>query len=278
MSSVADRYQVTIVKYGTRSTSRADVYLNYQLYNEADSAMDMDYFFWVIHGGGRTVLVDTGFSPAGGRARNRSLLADVPELLQRFGATPESSPPVILTHAHYDHAGNLGLFLKSEVFMARREFDFWASAHARRKMFHHSVDDDELALLAQVRAEGRLRLFEDTVEVVPGVEVRRVGGHTPGQCVVTVPTTEGKVLLASDAVHYYEEYERDMLFMSVANLVEMYEGFDHIRRLVESGEVDHLVAGHDPTTLGRFKPVGGEFGHLAATIGQLAPGTSGKLR
>lgn len=278
MCPAHSQYEVTIVKYGTRVTSRSDVYLNYQLYNEADGAMEMDYFFWVIHGGGRTVLVDTGFSPEGGRARKRDLLADVAELLQRFGASPDTAPPVILTHAHYDHVGNLGLFSASEVFMARREFEFWASGHARRKMFHHSVDDEGLALLAAVQAEGRLRLFGDSIEVVPGVEVLRVGGHTPGQCVVKVPTSEGTVLLASDAIHYYEEYERDMLFMSVANLVEMYEGFDYVRRLVDSGQVDHLVAGHDPSTLARFKPVEGRFGHLAATIGQSGPDRLGGRR
>jgi hypothetical protein len=58
-----------------------------------------------------------------------------------------------------------------------------------------------------------------------------------------------------------------MLFMSVANLVDMYEGFDRIRRLVESGDVSHLVSGHDPDTLNRFSPATGPHGHLAATIG-----------
>lgn len=262
-------YQVTIVKYGTRSTTRAEVYLNYQLYKQENAAMEMDYFFWVVRGEGRTVVVDTGFSPQGGMSRNRTLLADVPGLFKHFGVDAGSSPPVVLTHAHYDHAGNLGLFGTSEVFMARSELEFWTGKHARRTMFHHSVDEEGLALLGQLNDEGRLRLFDNHCEVVPGVEVVRVGGHTPGQCVVKVPTTEGTVLLASDAVHYYEEYERDMLFMSVSNLVDMYEGFDSIRSMVQSGEVDHVVAGHDPATLARFKPVDGPFAHLAATIGEL---------
>jgi hypothetical protein len=76
-------------------------------------------------------------------------------------------------------------------------------------------------------------------------------------------------MLASDAVHYYEEYERDMLFTSVSDLVQMYECFDYIREQVSSGEVQHLVAGHDPATLSRFRPALGTYSHLAATIGHL---------
>jgi hypothetical protein len=37
--------------------------------------------------------------------------------------------------------------------------------------------------------------------------------------------------------------------------------------MLESGEIEHLVSGHDPGTLGRFTPVTGELEGLAATIG-----------
>ena len=262
-----ESYQVTIVKYGTRQTTRGEVYLNYPLYREADGPIAMDYFFWVLRSPRRTVLVDTGFSPRGGAARHRTRLADVGELFSAFGVDPAKAPPVILTHAHYDHAGNLPLLPASEVIMAEQELAFWSGPHARRVLFHHSVDDDSVAHLHQVQREGRLRLFRGAITPAPGIEVLEVGGHTPGQCVVRVQTDEGSVLLASDAVHYYEEYERDMLFSSVANLVQMYEGFDRIRAMIDAGEVEHLVSGHDPDTLSRFAPVSGAYGALAATIG-----------
>jgi glyoxylase-like metal-dependent hydrolase (beta-lactamase superfamily II) len=268
VTSVSDQYRVTIVKYGTRDTTRADVYLNYSLYNEPNAPIRMDYFFWLIQNEERTIVVDTGFSRRGGEIRQRTTLYPVAQLMSDFGVDPDTSPDVVVTHAHYDHIGNLYLFPTSRIVIAETELDFWSGPHAHRIMFHHSVEDEELEILRQAHKEERVTTFRDRLELAPGVRVIEVGGHTPGQSMVTVNTAEGVVLLASDAIHYYEEYDRDMLFMSVSSLVDMYGAFDRVRALEESGEVDILVAGHDPDTLARFTAVEGPYRDVAAVIGE----------
>ncbi|SDZ52422.1 N-acyl homoserine lactonase family protein [Herbiconiux ginsengi] len=264
------QYEVSIARYGTRVGRRSEVYLNHALYHEPDDDIRMDYFVWLVRGEGVEIVVDTGYSVAGGESRGRTLLMDPPELFASLGVHPENAPLVLITHAHYDHIGNLAHFRESPVVIARRELEFWSSRHAQRVQFHHSVEDVELAELFAAVDAGRVTAFDERIEIAPGIEMIEIGGHTPGQSVVRVPTAAGVVLLASDAIHYYEEFEKDMPFSSVAELVAMYAGFDRIRGMLETGEVEHLVAGHDPATLDRFRAIGRSDSELVVTIGEPA--------
>ncbi|WP_044439539.1 N-acyl homoserine lactonase family protein [Agreia bicolorata] len=264
-------YEVLIVKHGTRQTVKSDVFLNFPLYGEPDESIQMDYFFWVIRNAERTVVVDTGYSAHGGEVRARTVLISPPTAFELLGITPDSAPAVIITHAHYDHTGNVDYFDASEIVLARAEYEFWTGRHASRTQFHHSIEEYDLVQLDRAKAEGRLTLFDSHHTLAPGIEIIQVGGHTPGQSVVRVATSEGTVLLASDSVHFYEEYERDMPFTYVADLVKMYEAFDLIRDMNRSGEADHVVSGHDAETLSRFRAWGadGPFAGLAASIGRI---------
>jgi glyoxylase-like metal-dependent hydrolase (beta-lactamase superfamily II) len=264
-----EEYEVLIVRYGTRSTTRGDVFLNYGVYGTPDGPIEMDYFCWVIRNRARTVVVDTGFSRPGGDARGRTTLIDPREAVAELGACPEDEPTVIVTHAHYDHIGNLGHFNRSPVVIARAEVDFWSGPYGHKPQFHHSVEDSELDTLARVIADGRAILFEDQIEVADGISVVRIGGHTPGQSVVVTRTSDGPVLLASDALHYYEEYDKEMPFVSVASLIDMYAGFATIKAMVAQGQVAQVVCGHDPSTLDRFTRIDGPQGAGVAIIGKL---------
>lgn len=268
MSPAADEYEVVIAQYGTRQGHRAEVYLNYSIYGQPDGPIGMDYFVWVIRNAERTILVDVGFSEAGGKNRSRTFLKPVEDVYAALGIDMSAEQTIIVTHAHYDHIGNLDKFPSSRILMAQAEYDFWDSPMGRRAQFAWSTEDEEIDALRAAYRAGRVTTFSDSMQVAPGIELIEVGGHTPGVSVVKVQTADGVVLLASDTIHYYEEYEADLPFAYVADLPRMYAGFDRIRALVEAGEIQHLVPGHDPDTLNRFDRIeDGPLAGLASTIG-----------
>jgi glyoxylase-like metal-dependent hydrolase (beta-lactamase superfamily II) len=251
MPAAAATYEVFAIRYGTRAGAKSEIYLNYDIYGEPDAPLQMDYFLWVARNGERTVVIDTGFGPEGGARRRRTTLVTPVAALAGIGVDAATTPQVIVTHAHYDHIGNLARFPAAEVIMARREYEFWTGPLSRRAQFAWSAEDAEIAYLRDVREEGRMTLVEAPYTVMPGIEVIPVGGHTPGQVIVLVATAAGQAVLASDAVHYYEEYERDRPFAFVADLPAMYRTFDLLREITaDPGRV--LIPGHDPEVMHRF--------------------------
>ena len=264
--TASSTYEVHAVRYGTRSTDRSDVYLNYDVYQQPNDVIGMDYYFWVVRNAERTLLIDVGYDPAVGRHRGRTLLIDPVDALRGLGIETDSVNQLVVTHAHYDHIGNLRRFPRAEVMISQAEFDFWTGAFGSRAQFAASTEAAEVAHLLEVRAEDRTTFFSGGMTVAPGVEVIEVGGHTVGQSIVTVNTAGGQVILASDAIHYYEEYERDWPFTFVADLRSMYAGFDLIRDMMsDSGRI--LVPGHDPDVFGRCASLGSALGGLAVRVG-----------
>jgi hypothetical protein len=57
-------------------------------------------------------------------------------------------------------------------------------------------------------------------------------------------------VLASDASHFYANFEEMRAYATVYNVGDMLEGFTSLKRLATS--IRHVVPGHDPLVLRRY--------------------------
>lgn len=258
--SALDQYEVLAVRYGVLHTTKQHIYHSFEVYHEQDEPVQIDYYFWVVRNSARTIVVDTGFRPHVALRRGRELLTPVPEALRAAGVNPTEVSHVVLTHFHYDHIGNLDLFPYSQVIAGGTEFAFWTSDIAEQLIFSTAVEADEVDLVRKAQAEQRLTLVPDEDPGIPGVTFREVTGHTPGQIVVEVQTAGRPVLLAADASHMYEEFEKERPFHIASSLPDMYTGLKWLKMRSNDAEV---VPGHDPEVMRRFPTENGIIARIA---------------
>lgn len=259
-------YEVHAIRFGTWSSTRAEQFYRYGVYGEPDAPLDLDYFFWVIRSGTDTILVDTGYHPDAIRSRPGRICEIAPtQALERFGVEAEEVSRIIVSHFHFDHIGNLAAFPNARLSIQRRELDFWAGPHGARLAPAASVERNEIDYIAEANRAGRVDWLDGDGQVAPAVHARLVGGHCPGQQVVVVDA-ERPVVIASDALHFYEEMERYMPFEVFTDLPGMYATYDLLRELRDREDAV-IVAGHDPLVMERFPASSENTSGMAVRVG-----------
>jgi glyoxylase-like metal-dependent hydrolase (beta-lactamase superfamily II) len=243
VKSMGNAYEIYAIRYATMSPRTP--HLNYLLPDPHETtAQDLDYFVWLIRGHGREILVDTGFNAAEAQLRGRKLTLNPVDALMAFGVKADAIKDIVVTHLHYDHAGNLDLFPNARFHLQDREMSYATGRCMCHGLLRHPFSVEHVTLMVRHVFSERVDFHNGDGEVAPGVTLHRVGGHSDGLQVVRVETERGPVVLASDASHYYGNMHRRSPFPIIYNLGDMFEGWDIAHRL--AGHPDRVIPGHDP--------------------------------
>ncbi|GAA2215257.1 N-acyl homoserine lactonase family protein [Nonomuraea monospora] len=252
-------YELYAIRYAHRDASVRGEHF----YGHDPCALDpypIDYYVWAAVGEHGVVLVDAGFTAeTAARRGNRHYLRSPVDTLAALGVEAAGVGHVVLTHLHYDHTGHLRDFPDARIVLQRAELAFWTGPHAHRGDHPHLAEPGDIAYLVRENFTGRVRQLDGDHELLPGLSVHHVGGHTPGMQVVRVRTARGYAVVASDASHFYANIEADRPYGIVNDLPAMYDAFDRVRELAGSPEL--VVAGHDPLVLERYPAVPGLEGY-----------------
>ncbi|MCC7371657.1 MAG: MBL fold metallo-hydrolase [Chloroflexi bacterium] len=163
----------------------------------------------LIRAGERRILLDTGGGAdlAAERGQNCGQLLSA---LAALGTDPADIDTVVISHAHWDHAGGASIrdggrrvptFPNASYWLWQGEWDYWMNpALPERPAFL----DDALPPLVE---HGRLTLTDGEVEVAPGVRIVTAPGHTPGHLIVTLTSGSEMGVYTGDMFHHPAQIE-----------------------------------------------------------------------
>ena len=175
---MGNAYEIYALRYATMSARTP--HMNFLLPDPHDSAaQDLDYFVWLIRGQGRDILVDTGFNAEEAKIRARRLTLNPVDALAGFGVRAEDIKDIIVTHLHYDHAGNLDRFPNARFHLQDREMAYATGRCMCTGLLRHPFSVEHVTQMVRHVAD----IVDDRKRAPAlqiGVVMRGVGGQHDG--------------------------------------------------------------------------------------------------
>ncbi len=123
--------------------------------------------------------------------------------LKLAGFGPKDVDVVVQSHLHADHAGNLDQFTHCDVFVHKADFEFGL------RMVHQTPDPARHGayVKSDLEVPCEFRLVEKDFELVPGVELITLPGHTPGVLGLMLHLDrDGTLIFPMDALYQRANY------------------------------------------------------------------------
>lgn len=170
-------YSIWLLEY----SSQPNVPIGDILYGKVDQPKRrMPYCYVVLQSRDHVAMVDIGYNNTDfGQALAESYGVDCwhdpVKVLKLCGLHPRDIDSIFVTHAHFDHFGNIDAFPKAHFYIAAEEIErsLWALALPERLNFMAmAIDPGDLTKAAQLAHHKRLSLIEqDVSDVLPGIDL-----------------------------------------------------------------------------------------------------------
>jgi len=190
----AENLKIYSIRYGDSLFSKKFITYGYKGSKELPFA----WKFYLVKYKGKNILIDTGFKSS--RMKRIFSIKDYEDplkILAELNVSPESVDFVILTHSHFDHAGNAWRFKNAKFIMNK---------HAYRKL----KVDPSMKKLIKLTAKGKnLDLFDKEKTFLDFFQIKWIGGHSPGSSIVLLKDGDKKYCFTGDEVYLKENIEKN---------------------------------------------------------------------
>ena len=224
----SDTYEILALKYAEYTQRKR--FESFIGADDHDQPHPIDYFVWVIRNAQRTIVVDTGFDAIEGAKRGRRVIRAPAAALEQIGvaaparSTRSSSPTCTTTMPARSSA-----FPKARFHLQAAEMAYATGPCMCHAFLRHPFTVDHVCEMVKNVYSGRVVFHDGDAEIAPGVTVHKIGGHSRGLQCVRVATANGPVVLASDASHFYENFEKGKVFPVTIDIADVLAGYQRHR-------------------------------------------------
>jgi len=243
-------YTIEAIRFGTIPQFRT---ASLVIGADPNEKLDIATIIWLIRGGGRTILFDTGYyrqTPGFDRFGTVDFVRP-DEAVKLAGVQPDEVTDVIVSHIHWDHMGGISLFPKATIWIQKDEYQYYLGGAYQPGGKPGGELEDLIELLRRNVTRKVVLIDGDDREILPGIHVYTGARHTYASQYIKIDGTPAYVL-ASDNVYLYRNIDTKTpiaTFDPVDRFANV-AAFDRMIRL--AGARERVLPGHDMLIFSRF--------------------------
>ncbi len=188
------KISITAVRYGKSLFSARSIFRN----DTSGRRVNFHWLFYIVRIDKKLVLIDTGFNDEELKKRFSIEMRDPLELLSEMGITPVDVTDIIITHKHFDHAGNLQRFPSARIYINRM---------TRENLINNPYPPGIDSFL---KNDPGVTIFDNEMELFNCIRIKHIGGHTNGSSVVYLDLDNKSYLFTGDEIYLMENYTKQI--------------------------------------------------------------------
>lgn len=232
--------------------------------------------FWLLKGtDGRIVLFDSGFSAEAGMRQGLNLdtYRRPDSSVAQLGFGPNEVSDIIVSHMHWDHVDGLGLFPEARVWIQDAEFIYYSGPAWEAGGDPTGIDREGLSMLPERVEEGRVTFLSgEEAEILDGITVYPGARHSFFSQFISVRTAAGTVVLASDNLCAYANFDRGIPLATTFDTAADLRYFERMKEIASDETL--ILPGHDRAVFDRFPEVSPGILKIGGQIGAGLDGLS----
>ena len=212
---------------------------------------------FLVEGGGQQIIFDAGpenpelADKSTEQSKKVNAFCDaryMQDVLLEHGIKAEEITTLVLSHLHWDHCSNVGLFKNAKIFVQHSELAYAVDPLPWDRKSPYNIRPGNPGNELPLWFEGFLNMevIDGDYTLASGLQIVTLPGHSPGVQGLLVDTEEGKYLISSDHFPLYENFEKGIPSGIHTSLFDWYDSYKKAKRIC-----DFVLPGHDIKVLER---------------------------